>query len=79
MHEKMVDPNHALLVGNVAGVLHRALVELADKFGDALPTKVEMLKDENGIYTNQIRVTRSSGSYLITIELESIESPAPKQ
>jgi len=67
----MIDPNHALLIGNVTGVLHRALVELADEFGDSLPTKVEMLRDENGAYTNQIRVTRPSGTYLITVELEN--------
>jgi hypothetical protein len=64
------DPNHALLIGNVAGVLHRALVDLANEFGDALPTKVEMLRDENGAYTNQIRVRRPSGTYLITVEQE---------
>lgn len=67
----MTDPNHALIIGNVAGVLHRALVEFADKYNDALPTKVEMLRDENGTYTNQIRVTRPSGTYLITVEKEN--------
>lgn len=67
----MIDQNHAFLIGNVAGLLHRALEDFAHEHRDSIPTQVEMLRDENGICTNRIRVTRPSGTYLITIKQES--------
>jgi hypothetical protein len=61
-----MDEGVALLVGNLIGLLYH----LADD--DAVPlarTEVEPITDGPN-YTNQIRVTRPSGSYLITVEKE---------
>ena len=60
---KPVNGNHALLIGMIFSAL-RPLNEI-------IPTKVELLKDEDDDYQNQIRLTRESGSYLVTIEVES--------
>jgi hypothetical protein len=57
---KPMTANHALLCGNVLGTLWKHL---------PVEFKAEPLI-ENGEYTNQIRVYRPSGSYIITVEEE---------
>lgn len=59
----IVDGNHALLVGNVVGLLMQAISE-----GDMLvPTRIE-LETIDGAYTNRIFVMRPSGRYVVTVE-----------
>lgn len=53
-----MDASHALLVGYIAGMLDREGFE------------AEMILDGHGDHTNQIRVTRPTGAYLITITPE---------
>jgi hypothetical protein len=52
------DDNHALLCGHVLGTLL--------KEGES----AQPLTDKDGSYTNQIRLVRPSGAYLITITKE---------
>ena len=68
-----LDPNHAMLLGNVGG----ALVQVSERW--RIPTDVRMLRDAGGNYTNQIRVTRPSGTYLITIMVEEESSNEQQQ
>lgn len=61
--------NHALLVGLVLGALMKVGADLQlqkDELGEFM---VEPLM-EDGSYTNQLRIMRPSGSYLVTIEPE---------
>ena len=57
--------NHAFLVGQVVGLLR-----LAQNRPDLRITNVEGLS-EDGEYTNEIRVTKPSGTYIIAIYPEN--------
>ena len=54
--------NHALLIGMIFGAL-----ESLDK---VIPTKVELVVDERDQPGNQLRLTRASGTYLVTVDVE---------
>lgn len=62
----IVDNNHVLLIGNIYG----ALVGMEKQLVGTVGTIVEMVFDEKGNLTNQIRVKRASGDYLITVTKE---------
>ena len=61
---KPANGDHALLIGMIVGAL--------GELNKIVPTEVELLTDEDGDYQNQIRLTRGSGSYLVTIDAEHV-------
>ena len=65
---KPTDGDHALLIGMVAAAL--------GELNRIVPTKVELLADKDGDYQNQIRLTRGSGTYLVTVDIEEHANPA---
>lgn len=58
--------NHAWLMGNVAG----AMLWMVAQAADVSPTEVHFITDGDGNYTNQVRIARASGTYLLTLEAE---------
>lgn len=67
----IVGPNHGLLVGEVA----MGLAAIYGRGGLTAPTKVEHLI-VNGQATSRIRITRPSGTWLLTVAPENIVDPA---
>lgn len=63
-HPYFADANHSLLMGQVIGLLMAA-----EKQRWSAPTRIEVLRDGEN-YTNQVRLTRPSGSYLLTLAKE---------
>ena len=57
--------NLALLTGMVAGALQSAAAR-SDEFRSGV-FEVEFCRDAEGNYTNQLKVTRPSGVYSITV------------
>ena len=58
-----LDPNQALLTGQIAGLLMRLNAD--DKPGSLLDLHIEVI---DGNYTNRIFVTRPSGRYTVIVE-----------
>lgn len=65
------DENHSLLVGHVVGALMRLTAD------SGTPTDVQPVEVGPRVYTNRIKVTRPSGSYIVTVEKEGAP-PRPK-
>lgn len=63
--EPWASASHALLVGHIYGALLRLAAEEAEQ--GEVKTHIEPVTDERG-FTNQIKVKRPSGEYLITVE-----------
>lgn len=59
------DGNHALLIGNLIGMMMT--------LGDIVETKIDVVMIGND-YSNQIILKRPSGEYLLTVE--KIEEPS---
>lgn len=58
---KFEDGNHALLTGEIIGLLLATLTTRG-----IAPTQVEPVMDDDG-FTNQIRIIRPSGNWLLTV------------
>lgn len=62
-----MNPNLAFLVGQVLGCMQR-LEE------GPVKTSIRPIMDKTGNYTNQLHITRESGTYILTIEPQGLTS-----
>lgn len=70
MDDPFVDANHALLVGEIAGLLMAVLPQRG-----IAPSQIDILYSDNesAILSNKIRVTRPSGSYTLTVTKDTAD------
>jgi hypothetical protein len=64
--EPPVGPNHALLIGMVAG----ALAAFGERLGEVL-----ILDTADGIHTDAFLIERPSGSWRVTVKPEDVREP----
>ena len=75
--KRVENENHAWLVGQVFGSMLRLAAEEAVRHpDDPGHTAVELIDFPDGAHAATCRVTRPSGSYFVTVEIEELAEDA---